>query len=100
MHTFAFAVGVQVRHEKRGLGVVRELTDDGKTRVEFENGETHAYKSTSMHKFSAERTSRSLHGAGTASKALHREGATRQLIANMKHANAHGGIATKCAAPS
>ena len=49
---FTFEVGVRVRHPHRGPGVVAERLADGRTRVDFENGEQHRYKPAAMHKLS------------------------------------------------
>ena len=50
---FLFQVGQRVRHDTRGTGTVRELMDDGRTRVAFDNGETHPYHPKSIHKLKA-----------------------------------------------
>ena len=49
-----FQVNTRVKHPKHGAGVVTELMEDGRTRVVFDDGEEHRYKSASMHKLSAE----------------------------------------------
>lgn len=43
-------LGERVVHETHGLGKVAELMDDGRTRIEFDNGEEHRYKNTSLQK--------------------------------------------------
>jgi hypothetical protein len=45
-----FLVGDRVRHGKRGLGTVSEIMPDGRTRVEFDEGESHRYRESSIHK--------------------------------------------------
>tara|TARA_B100000795_G_C22753508_1_gene420456 strand:+ start:129 stop:590 length:462 start_codon:yes stop_codon:yes gene_type:complete len=45
-----FRMGMKFRHDIHGAGVVVEILPDGKRKMEFENGETHAYKPQSMHK--------------------------------------------------
>ena len=47
---FPFAVGERVRHVTRGDGTVVELLEDGRTKVEFDNGGEHRYHPKSMHK--------------------------------------------------
>ena len=48
---FAFEVGVRVSHPKRGNGTVAALEGDGgKTRVNFDSGESHAYDTASAAK--------------------------------------------------
>ena len=48
---FPFAIGARVVHVKHGPGEVVEHMSDGKTRVDFDSGEAHRYKASSMHKF-------------------------------------------------
>jgi len=43
-------VGTRVRHKKRGLGTVDEAMPDGRTPVDFDNGERHRYRQRSMYK--------------------------------------------------
>ena len=50
--TFEFAVGTRVRHVTRGTGVVTEHMQDGRTRVQFDTGEEHRYKPSSISKLS------------------------------------------------
>jgi hypothetical protein len=45
-----FKVGMKFRHDIHGPGMVVEILPDGRRRMEFENGERHAYKPSSMHK--------------------------------------------------
>ena len=45
-----FKVGMKFRHDIHGPGVVVEILPDGRRRMEFANGERHAYKPSSMHK--------------------------------------------------
>ena len=45
-----FTLGMKFRHDIHGAGVVIEILPDGKRKMEFQNGETHAYKPSSMHK--------------------------------------------------
>ena len=45
-----FAVGERVQHDTRGGGTVVELLEDGRTRVEFDNGGEHRYHPRSMNK--------------------------------------------------
>ena len=48
------AVGTRVDHPVHGEGVVVELMEDGRTRVEFDNGESHRYHMQSMEKLADE----------------------------------------------
>ena len=47
-----FALGARVNHPMHGPGRVVEHMDDGRTRVQFDNGESHRYKPQSLHKLS------------------------------------------------
>ena len=46
------AVGTRVHHSKHGEGLVVELMPDGRARVQFDKGEEHKYKPSSLHKAS------------------------------------------------
>jgi len=48
-----FAVGQRVVHGKRGTGVVSELMEDGRTRVNFDNGEEHRYAPGLLYKLTS-----------------------------------------------
>ena len=50
---FHFALGARVHHESRGAGTVKELMDDGRTRVRFDSGEEHRYRPSSVHKLTS-----------------------------------------------
>ena len=43
-------IGSRVRHPKHGTGTLTRFQDDGRRVVEFDNGDTHRYAVTSMHK--------------------------------------------------
>ena len=51
-YKFKFPLETRVAHDSRGVGTVTELMADGRTRVSFDSGEEHCYKSSSMHKMS------------------------------------------------
>lgn len=44
------AVGTRIEHPYRGPGVIAEIMEDGRTRVDFDNGQTHRYHPRSLHK--------------------------------------------------
>ncbi len=44
------SVGARVEHERRGSGTVTEVMADGRTKVDYDSGESHRYKDSSMHK--------------------------------------------------
>ena len=96
MQTFSFAVGTRVRHEKRGPGVVTELMDDGRTRVQFDNGDQHRYNLSSMHKLSAEHPARPQPSNGEAMRKLSRKGAIKDLAeSSMRAQRSTGGAMRK-----
>lgn len=43
-------IGSRVRHKKHGTGTLVSFMDDGRRVVKFDNGDTHRYAVTSMHK--------------------------------------------------
>ena len=55
--TWPFPARARVVHHKHGAGVVKELQQDGRTRVAFDSGEEHQYKSSSMYEMRAEEAS-------------------------------------------
>ena len=76
------AVGSRVRHAIRGEGTVVEHMDDGRTRVEFADGDVHRYHEQSLYKLSPLPSSKRLptgsalpgpSDAGTSASVSHRE---------------------------
>ena len=47
---FKYEVGARILHDSRGPGRVIENMEDGRTRIAFDSGDEHRYKSASMHK--------------------------------------------------
>ena len=45
-----FQVGMRFLHDIHGPGEVVEILEDGKRRIQFDNGASHAYKPSSIHK--------------------------------------------------
>ena len=45
-----FQVGMRFLHDIHGPGEVVEILEDGRRRIQFDNGASHAYKPSSIHK--------------------------------------------------